>query len=136
MARYFQFRWEQLRAPLDFPHGSERDEHESEAFHACALKPDHEVIAVGRIHRIDDKQARIRFMAVAEKYRRLGIGSFILNMLEQYAKSHQQSVIWLNAREQILPFYTLNGYQVIEEVKTTLPIRHFRVEKRLAQSVS
>ena len=77
--------------------------------------------------------ARIRFMAVAEKYRRLGIGSFILNMLEQYAKSQQQSLIWLNAREQILPFYTLNGYQVTEEVTTTLPVRHFRVEKRLQQ---
>lgn len=133
-SRYYHFRWEQLRAPLDFPPGSERDEHESDAFHACAMKPDHEIIAVGRIHHIDDDHSRIRFMAVAEKYQRLGIGTFLLTMLERYAKTQQRSRIWLHARADVYHFYEVNGYMATGEVETTLPIKHFRVEKILTSS--
>lgn len=130
---YFAFRWEQLRAPLGYPRGSERDQHEAGAFHAMALNMDHTVIGIGRIHLEHSTTARIRFMAVAPKYHRLGIGGFLLSMLEQYAKNQGASIIWLNARSDVQGFYTMNGYRALNEVKTDLPIGHFRMEKHFLQ---
>ena len=48
--RYYQFRWQQLRAPLNLPLGSEKDECELKAFHSMALATDNSIIGVGRIH--------------------------------------------------------------------------------------
>ena len=129
--RYYTFRWQQLRQPLDMPPGSERDNQEDGAFHCMAIDDNDQVIGIGRIH-FDSKQTtRIRYMAIAESYQRQGIGTEILNNLLDYARNNDAQSCWLKAREDACQFYLNNGFSIVGEVDSELPIRHFRMERLL-----
>ena len=107
---YFDLRWRILRAPWSQPRGSERDEYEPRAEHLYARDADGRVVGVGRLHRIDSTTAQIRFMAVEENMRRSGIGSAILNRLEQLAADRGVHRIVVNARDDVVGFYLGRGY--------------------------
>ena len=68
---YYQVRWELLRKPWDQISGSEKDELEGRAIHRMAVTND-KVIAVGRLHFIDDTTAQIRYMAVSKEFKKQG----------------------------------------------------------------
>ncbi len=109
---YYQLRWQILRAPHQQPIGSERDELEDQAFHACAFTEQQDAIGVGRLHRLDNTIGQIRYMAVADAYQKRGIGLQLLNYLESMASDQNITTIQLNARENALPFYQKAGYTI------------------------
>ena len=130
---YYQFRWQQLRQPLNLPIGSEKDEFESVSFHCTAMKPAEGIIGIGRISPESnqsclDEQMRIRYMAVANECRLKGIGSIIIERLLLYAERNQVTRCWLNARAEAVPFYEKNGFAVVKSVETDLAIAHFEME--------
>ena len=129
--KYFTFRWGMLRKPLNLPCGSEQDQLEETAFHIAAF--DNQVIVgVGRIHIEPDNTARIRYMAVYEKYQDQGIGSSILRELEQIATTNNVRICWLYARENAIKFYNKNGYVIKGESNSELSeLKHQRMEKSL-----
>ena len=86
--QYFEFRWEQLRKPLQLARGTEQDEFEAQAFHCMAVTKEKRIVAVGRIHFDKAQSARIRYMATAEPFRNHGIGGAILERLVVYAESN------------------------------------------------
>jgi len=126
--RYYQFRWQQLRKPLNLPKGSEQDEYESISFHCIAVDSSQEIIAVGRITPESDNQMRIRYMAVADQYQHQGLGSMILRALLRYAQQQNISMCWLNARVEAVSFYEKNGFSVVGCSETDLAIPHKRME--------
>ena len=95
------------------PRGSERDELETNAFHLQAQDPAGELIGIGRLHRIDDSQGQIRYMAVVETWRGCGVGTALLQALEQQARDWELSEIRLHAREGAVSFYARHGYTVV-----------------------
>jgi N-acetylglutamate synthase-like GNAT family acetyltransferase len=107
---YYRLRWEVLRKPWSQPIGSEKDEHEVQSYHLMVTFHG-EVIGVGRIHQSDQSTAQIRYMAVLNAYQRTGIGSLILETLENQARSWGVSKIILNARDSCLNFYKKHNYQ-------------------------
>lgn len=109
---YYRLRWQILRAPYQQPIGSEKDELENEAFHACAFTEQQEVVGVARLHRLDERSGQIRYMAVSEFYQKRGIGLLLINYLEALAVSHNIVQIKLNARESAVPFYQKAGYHI------------------------
>ena len=129
--RYFQFRWQHLRQPLQFPLGSERDEYETDAFHRMALADDNQIIGVGRIHCANDSHAQIRYMATATAWRRHGVGSAILTDLLEYAVQHNIKTCWLKSRESVSAFYQSHGFEIIGPAESELPVPHVRMEKPL-----
>jgi len=130
-ARYFQFRWQQLRQPLNLPVGSEQDALESHAYHCMAVTEDHTIIAVGRIHFDSELAAQVRFMAVHPSYQRRQVGKQVLDDLLNYAKNASAKTCWLNARASAIHFYEAQGFVVLDEVNTQLDIPHYRMEKTL-----
>ena len=62
---YYNLRYQVLRAPWGQAPGSERDELEAGSFHQMVTSADGEVLAVGRLHRLDDGRAQVRYMAVS-----------------------------------------------------------------------
>lgn len=130
-AQYYEFRWQQLRKPLNLPRGSEQDEQELNSFHCSAFISEQTIIGVGRLSPEVNNQMRLRYMAVDEKYRHQGVGSLIVNNLLEYAVSNSIKLCWLNAREEALKFYQKNGFEVTERVQTNLPIPHYRMEIKL-----
>jgi GNAT superfamily N-acetyltransferase len=103
---YYAFRWKILREPWNQPLGSERDDFEGEAIHLAAW-----VDPTRRSH---------------------GVGKAILQELESRALELGMQEINLNSRQDAVPFYQKNGYQVLRPAHTLFgTIPHFEMWKRL-----
>ena len=76
-------------------------------------------------------EAQIRYMGVSENRRRMGLGSLIVDRLENQAKVLGASSITLNARNVALNFYKSQGYEAIEPYQSDTNIPHTRMEKFL-----
>lgn len=107
--QYYELRYQVLRAPWGQPRGSERDELEVDAFHAM-VQEQGQVLAVGRLHRLADGRAQVRYMAVSEAARGRGFGAIVLARLEQQAVQWGCGGIVLNARENAVGFYKKQHY--------------------------
>jgi GNAT superfamily N-acetyltransferase len=130
-AAYYALRWRFLREPWNQPPGSEKDEFEGEAIHLAAWDEDGKIIGVGRLHRVVGNHGQVRYMAVDPAHRTHGIGKAILQELEVRAIESGILEITLNAREEALPFYRSNGYEVLRPSHTLFGvIPHFEMQKR------
>ena len=128
---YYSLRWRILRAPWQ-PDGPDRDETDDTSLHRMVCTATGDVLAVGRLHRVDDQTGQIRFMAVESGRERKGYGSLLLASLEAAARDMKLTEIILQARENAVPFYQHHGYQVKE--KTFLlfdEIQHYLMTKPL-----
>ncbi len=130
--RYYQLRWQLLRAPWKQPKGSETDDIEDLCFHIMALDKEEKVIAIARLQFNSGTEAQIRYMAVSPSYERQGIGRALINTLEQRAKKSSHKKIILDAREPAVGFYEKLGYRIIEKSYLLFDeIQHFRMSKTL-----
>jgi GNAT superfamily N-acetyltransferase len=109
--RYYDLRWKILRAPWNQPRGSEQDEREQSSYHLMVTNDRHDVVAVGRLHFNSICEAQIRYMAVAVGQQRKGIGTRLLEALENRAVALGADRIKLEARETALGFYLRNNYR-------------------------
>ncbi|MEJ2392448.1 MAG: GNAT family N-acetyltransferase [Gammaproteobacteria bacterium] len=129
---YFDLRWRILRAPWQQARGSERDDLEASAYHVMAQDAGNNIIGTGRLHRVSERCAQIRYMAVAPDFRGRGIGSGLLAMLEQQAREWLCREIILNARTESLAFYAHHNYSVIGDAPLLFGvIAHKRMRKLL-----
>lgn len=132
LAEYFDLRWRILRAPWDKLRGSEKDEFDAVADHVTVRGPDGRLLGVGRLHMNSMEEAQIRYMAVEDDSRGLGVGRAILKKLEALARARGAKRIVLNARDNVVGFYQRCGYSVVGPGPTLFDIiRHSRMEKIL-----
>ena len=130
--KYYNFRWQMLRAHWQQPPGSEQDDLEHESVHVMAVDDDNSVIAIGRIHFLNDSSAQIRYMAVADDRQKQGLGQQILLTLEQYGINNKCKYIRLHARESAIGFYQKQGYQIVEKSHLLFStIQHYEMLKTL-----
>lgn len=129
---YYHFRWKMLRQPWDQPLGSEQDVLEQQAIHRMIVI-DKQVVAIGRLHKSDQANAQIRYMAVNEYIQGQGLGKQIVNTLEQAASQQGVTTITLKARESAVRFYEKLGYHA-QGFSHLLynEIRHITMTKTLA----
>lgn len=133
---YYQLRWQVLRAPWDQPKGSEQDESEAVSFHRMVCTEAGEVVAVGRLHKVDENTAQVRYMAVSDQWQGHGLGAMVLQQLEQVALEQGMQRIILNARDTASGFYQKAGYHYLEPANALFGIAHHRYVKTLAFSAS
>ena len=79
---YYYLRWQKLRKNWGQALGSELDEHESQAFHRMIIDDQGQILAIGRLHQIDQYHGQIRYMASAPAVRGMGYARVILQQLE------------------------------------------------------
>jgi GNAT superfamily N-acetyltransferase len=129
---YYTMRWKILREPWDQPPGSEKDEFEGEAIHLAAWDDAGKLIGVGRLHSVAGTCGQIRYMAIDRTQRSRGVGQAILRELENRARGSGLEEIKLNSRQDAVPFYERNGYQVLHPSHTLFgSIPHFEMRKQL-----
>ena len=129
---YYNLRWEILRKPLGQKINSIKDELENKSYHLVALLDDENIIGVGRLHPLNNKKSRIRYMAISKKYQKLNVGKKILKGLELRAKTDNKKYIVLHARESALNFYINNGYKIVEKSHLLLgKIQHYSMMKKI-----
>ena len=129
--KYDDFRWEILRKPLNIPHFPLKDNLEESSYHFMAITSSNEIVACGRLHMNNDEEAQIRYMGVSESIRRMGLGTLILDRLENQAKVLGANSISLNARNVALNFYKSLGYKAVGPYQSDTNIPHTKMEKFL-----
>jgi GNAT superfamily N-acetyltransferase len=130
---YYELRWRILRAPWQAG-GCDRDETDHISTHRMVCDLQDRVLAVGRLHRLEDGRGQIRYMAVERGYQRQGLGTLVLEALESAAREDGMESVILNAREGALPFYLHRGYRVIKPSFLLFDeIQHYLMNKSLAE---
>ena len=130
--QYYYFRWEYLRKPLDKQLGAERDDIEDLSIHRIVLNETKQIIAVGRVHHNSSIESQIRYFAVDKNYRRQGIGSYLMQDLENIALRENRQIMMLNARENALSFYEGLGYAISKKTNLLFgKIQHYEMKKVL-----
>jgi len=128
---YYHLRWFVLRKDFENNLESSKDELESDSSHVMAVY-NQKVIGVGRIHKIDDKNSQIRYMAIDSNFRRLGIGNLILSELIRIARLEKQKYIILHSREKAVKFYKKNNFILIKKSHLLYDkIQHYLMQREL-----
>jgi len=134
---YYQLRWLVLRKPWKQSKGSEQDELELQAIHRCAFDANKNIVAVGRLHFIEQFHSQIRYMAVDPDVHGNGYGQQVLKTLEQEAAIRGAKKISLHARENAVTFYQHHGYSLVEKSHLLYgDIQHFLMEKQLSTAIN
>tara|TARA_R110001583_G_scaffold69_2_gene854 strand:- start:31715 stop:32629 length:915 start_codon:yes stop_codon:yes gene_type:complete len=133
LTQYYQLRWKILRKPWGKQQGSEQDEFEQQAIHKMVINDQGEVLAVGRLEKMDKYQGKIRFMAVSEAAQGQGLGQEIIKALEQQASQLGMKEMSLNARESAVGFYQKLGYKNVKFSHILFDeIKHYTMVKKLS----
>ena len=129
---YYFFRWKLLRKPLNKEIGTEKDLLEDSSIHRMVIDNNDNIIAVGRLHHNNSNESQIRYFAVDKNFRRQGIGSYLMEDLEDIAKKSRRKEIILNARENAVNFYKSIGYKIIQKSYILFDkIQHYEMKKVL-----
>ena len=129
---YYYFRWEYLRKPLNKQLGTEKDDIEHKSIHRVVLDNHQKIIAVGRIHHNTSIESQIRYFAVDKNYRRKGLGSYLMQDLEDVALKNNRKSMMLNARENSIYFYEKLGYVISKKTNLLFgKIQHYEMKKVL-----
>ncbi|MAV64468.1 MAG: hypothetical protein CMG00_04670 [Candidatus Marinimicrobia bacterium] len=130
MKEYYSLRWKILRKPLGLKSGTEKDDIEDKSIHRI-VKIDNKIVGVGRLHFVKNDITQIRYMAVDDVFRGIGVGSLIVNEFILISNSENVSKIILNARQAVLNFYKKLDFHIVKEVHSLKNVRHFLMERIL-----
>ncbi|MEC9392895.1 MAG: GNAT family N-acetyltransferase [Pseudomonadota bacterium] len=129
--KYFLFRWRILREPIGLDKKSTKDNLEEKSYHLMAIDINKIILGVGRIHFLNKEESQIRYMAVQEEYRKMGIGKRIVIGLEGFSKKNHRYKIILNARDNAVNFYSKLGYKILGPYDAGIGIDHYKMSKNL-----
>ena len=130
--KYYYFRWQYLRKNLNQKLGSERDDTENISVHRMIKNNDGEIIGVGRLHKVSSDIYQVRFFAIHEDYRLIGLGKYLMNDLEEIAINKNGHYIMLNARENAIKFYKKLGYKISKKTHLLYKkIQHYEMIKKI-----
>tara|TARA_B100000686_G_C16548109_1_gene841031 strand:+ start:86 stop:529 length:444 start_codon:yes stop_codon:yes gene_type:complete len=128
---YYYLRWFVLRKKFEKNIDSSKDELENCSSHIMAIY-NQNVIGVGRIHKTDDKNSQIRYMAIDSNFRGFGVGNLILEKLIHIARLEKQKYVILHSREEAIGFYKKNNFRLIEKSHLLYnEIQHYLMQKDL-----
>ncbi len=127
----YDLRWRLLRKPWNQPKGSEKDEREDESYSFIAIL-DNKIIGTARLHKNNEKEGQIRYLAVEKEYQKMDIGKNLMKKIEIHAINLGLESVILNARKTAENFFKKLGYKVIRKGHTLFnEIEHFVMRKSL-----
>lgn len=118
-----------LRKPLGLSLSAEDLNNENRQIHFCAF--DGEKVVGTLILVPQANKYKIRQVAVAPKYQKLGVGQKLLESCERYARKVNMSEIYCSARVSAEDFYKKNKFNVDGDVFVEHTIPHVKMVKKL-----
>lgn len=118
--QYYQFRWEVLRKPWNYPPGSEKDEYETVSEHRMILNGQGDIVACGRVHLNTSEEAQVRHIAVSPEQQRKGLGQMIISALETVARNLGAERAITNSRETSIEFFQSCGFEIESQAPNEL----------------
>ncbi len=130
--KYFYFRWFNLRKDYNQKFGSEKDDLEKKSEHRMIIDKNNKIIGVGRIQMLDNNQSQIRYFAIKETFRKVGLGRYLMEDLEKIAVNNNSNCIILNARESAIEFYKKLDYKILKKTNLLFgEIQHYQMLKKI-----
>src|SRR5574343_732132 len=125
-----QLRTDIMRKPLGMTFGPEELEKEKDNIHIAAFEDD-KMLGCCMLIRQEDKEIRLRQMAVLNNLQGKGIGKAILIFAENIARDLGFKEITMHARKTAVPFFEKLGYRIIGDEFLEISIPHVEMEKKL-----
>jgi predicted GNAT family N-acyltransferase len=119
-----------LRSPLGLVLSGDDLRDEDRQVHLVAMDDRGHMIGCALVF-VQEKTARIRQMAVEERYQEQGIGTELVKQAEAAARAGNIFKVTLHARISARRFYEQLGYTASGEVFTEVTIPHIAMEKDL-----
>lgn len=124
--RYLVFVEEQ-KVPLEL----DFDGRDPACIHVLAYDEKGQAVGTGRLQ----SNGRIGRMAVLREVRGKGVGTAMLNRLQEFAREAGHAEVFLDAQESALPFYRKNGFVPEGESFLDAGIPHRRMRLALQRRV-
>ena len=125
-----QLRMEMLRKPLGLSFSAEDLEKEKDDILIGAFEDD-KLLGCCLLTKIDDKNVRLRQMAVPNNLQGKGVGRALMVFAENIARDLGFYKLIMHARKTALGFYGKMGYNISGDEFTEVTIPHFVMEKNL-----
>src|SRR5271154_2877918 len=125
-----QLRMEMLRKPLGLSFSAEDLEKEKDDILIGAFEDD-KLLGCCLLTKIDDKNVRLRQMAVPNNLQGKGVGRALMVFAENIARDLGYQKLIMHARKTALGFYGKMGYNISGDEFTEVTIPHFVMEKNL-----
>ncbi|MDP3148056.1 MAG: GNAT family N-acetyltransferase [Ignavibacteria bacterium] len=117
-----------LRQPLGLQYTQEQLDSEKDEFHFAAFEGD-KLVGCLLMKAIDNKEMKMRQVAVDEDYQGKGVGKALVLFSEKFATEKGFSLITLHARKTAAPFYEKLGYKIVGNEFTEVTLSHFKMKK-------
>lgn len=119
-----------LRKPLGLSLYDENLKAEKDDFHIGAYTNDH-LIGVLILTKQNEKEIKMRQVAVSEQWRSIKVGTALVRYAEHYAKNEGYEIVLLHARKTAREFYLKLGYESVGEEFLEINIPHYCMRKSL-----
>ena len=119
-----------LRKPLGLSLYDENLKAEKDDFHIGAYTNDH-LIGVLILTKQNEKEIKMRQVAVSEQWRSIKVGTALVRYAEHYAKNEDYEIVLLHARKTAREFYLKLGYESVGEEFLEINIPHYCMRKSL-----
>jgi len=123
-----ELRYRILRQPLGLHYTQEQLAAEKDEFHFAAFDGE-KLVGCLLMKAIDNKEIKMRQVAVDEDYQGKGVGKALVFFSEKFASENGFSLITLHARKTAIPFYEKLGYQVVGEEFIEVAQPHLKMRK-------
>ncbi|MGZ5244361.1 MAG: GNAT family N-acetyltransferase [Bacteroidia bacterium] len=121
-------RYDILRKPLGLDFSGEQLAAEENDFHLAAYMDD-KLIACLVLTKVNDKEIKMRQVAVAENIQGRGIGKKLVKFTEDFALENGFTLMTLHARETAVPFYLSMNYKTEGQPFTEVGLPHKKMYK-------
>ena len=121
-----------LRKPLGLVFFQKDLDLEFDSFHLACYDEDN-LVGCLVLKPISDDEIKMRQVAVDNAIQGKGIGSFLVQFCEDFSKERGFKRITLHARENAVPFYLKQSYEVIGDTFVEVGLPHFKMEKVISK---
>jgi len=119
-----------LRKPLGLIFTEDDLAQDKNHFH-IAVYDANKLVAVLILQPLNNKDLKMRQVAVDDNYQRKGVGSLLVEFSEKFAIEKGFSALELNARDISIPFYEKLNYNIVGEEFYEVGIAHKKMIKNL-----
>jgi len=120
-----------LKSPLGITFDEDEINREYQHFHLACYSDDADLLGCLVLEGLDDKQLKMRQVAVDEPFQNQGIGTLLVAESEVFAKEKSFATMVLNARDTSIPFYTRLKYKKVGKAFTEVGIKHYKMTKKM-----
>jgi len=129
-------RYEVLRQPLGLEYHPEDIAREYKDVHFACYDDNFQLLGGLLLHDKGDNLYQMRQVAVKTSAQQKGVGKMLVQASEQYAQAQGCYRIFLEARQNAIPFYLKLNYQPEGEIYPKIGIPHQNMHKLLLSNLS